>query len=29
MNCVLYAVLASSTASDKAINATPEPMATE
>jgi hypothetical protein len=29
MNWVLYVVLASSTASDKAINATPVPMATE
>ena len=29
MNLVLYVVLASSTASDKAINATPVPMATE
>ena len=29
MNWVLYVVLASSTASDKAINATPVPMGTE
>jgi hypothetical protein len=29
MNWVLYVVLASSTASDKAISATPVPMATE